>query len=169
MVINLNFVPTWAREPASKNPYEKSAGPSAREQRRDRPDQRRDGRPGGGGQRGRGPGQGGQGGQGRGPRPDANRSGQRPQFPPRREQQQERPRPEPRLPIEISFIPERVRLGAVVKQLHSSMRAYPLMYVAGLFLNHPEHHLVKIEYHGSNDPHGEGRLLQCDACKAVFL
>jgi len=160
MVLHLNFVPTWARKPATQNPYARSDAGPEREPRRDQAP-RRDDR-----NRGRGPGMGGGG--GRGPRPDQGRGGR----PAPRRDDRERHRPEappPRLPIEVAFIPERERLGAVVRQLHASQRAYPLMFVAGLFLNQPEHHLLKLECHGSGDPRTGLRLFQCDGCKAVFV
>lgn len=57
------------------------------------------------------------------------------------------------LPVEVSFIPERDRLGAVVRKLHALKRAFPLPYLAGLFLDRPEHHLVKLEARsGDKDP-----------------
>jgi hypothetical protein len=168
LVLDLNFVPTWARQPAEKNPYADQNYVPPREDRRDRGP-----RP--AGDRDRGPRRD-KGGPGRSPRDRRDRQerdagpgrGPVPQRStgPDREHRYE-PRA-PRLPIEVSFIPERNRLGAVVRQLHHSQRAYPLMFVAGLFLSQAEHHMLKLEAHGSQ---GQAplRLYQCGACQALFL
>ena len=131
MVLHLNFVPTWARKPATQNPYSRADAGPEREPRRDQAP-RRDDR-----NRGRGPGMGGGGG-GRGPRPDQGRGG-RP-APRRDDRDRERQRPEappPWLPIEVAFIPEHERLGAVGRQLHASQRACPLRFAATLCANPP--------------------------------
>lgn len=49
------------------------------------------------------------------------------------------------LPIEIKFLPEQQWLASMVRQIHHSKRAYPLMDLASLFLSDPKGHLVKIE------------------------
>lgn len=127
LVLNLNFVPTWARQPAEKNPYENERGPrpERRDDRRDGP--RRDG-PGGGRDR----------------KPRFARSDRRPDRRGDRRDERRELRPE-RLPVEVSFIPEKNQLGAIVRQLNGSCKAYPLYYVAHLLLAKPEYHVVKIE------------------------
>ncbi len=55
------------------------------------------------------------------------------------------------LPVEIKFLPEQQWLASMVRQIHHSKRAYPLMDLANLFLADPKGHLVKIEVRpGSN-------------------
>ncbi|HMP90420.1 MAG TPA: hypothetical protein PJ991_09470 [Kiritimatiellia bacterium] len=72
------------------------------------------------------------------------------------------------LPLEVSFIPERDRMGAIVRQLHAIKRAFPLTYIAGLFLTKPEYHLIKLEARTGNQ--GEPlQLWQCRETKLVFL
>lgn len=69
-----------------------------------------------------------------------------------------------RLPVEISFIPERVQLSAVVRQMGQSLRAYPLFQLARLFLSKPEYHVVKFE---SRAP--DLRFHVCTADQHIFL
>lgn len=176
LTLELNFVPTWARKPAGENPYAHFDG-GGRGERGRRDD--RGGRPWGGG---------GGGGGGGGPRPP-RRDGQRGERrgppaqagerrgPPapgggrrfeqgRRQEYAERPALPP---INVSFIPERNRLGAVVHDLYDSMRAYPLMEVAVGFLGNPAFYLVKGEVMSSRDGGKPPSLFQCKECKAVFL
>lgn len=176
-VLQLDFVPTWARKPAD-NPYGSGGAPAFREERprddrRDRrPDRRGPGGPGGAG--------GGMGGAGKRP----GQAGQRP--PPRggaggrdsRERRDTRGRPEPRsyasapriyLPLEISFIPEREQLSSAVRQLHATQKAFPLAYLAGLFLARPEGHLIKVELRGGSEGSAGTKLFQCTSDGAVFM
>lgn len=72
------------------------------------------------------------------------------------------------LPVEVSFIPDRDRLGAVVHQLHAVKRAFPLLYLANLFLDKPEHHLIKIE--GKPGHQGEPvQFFQDKESRMVFM
>ncbi len=73
-----------------------------------------------------------------------------------------------RLPVEVSFIPDRDRLGAVVRQLHAVRRAFPLPYLAQLFMLKPEYHWIKLEAKGvnGNEPL---QFFQDRISKAVFL
>ena len=174
-LLDLSLVPQWAREPSrGGNPYSDYAGEGAG---RDDGRGRRDARPGGPGRGGPG-----RGGPGRGPRDGQRRGapgggmgggmggargGERQdrrgpgrRGPPRRDRE-ERP---VRLPIDVSFIPERNHLGAVVRQIHASQKAYPLFQLATLFLSKPEYYQVKLE-----SRHPEFRLCQCSLDKAVFL
>ncbi len=177
-VLQLDFVPTWARKPAD-NPYGSGGAPAFREERprddrRDRrPDRRGPGGPGGAG--------GGMGGAGKRP----GQGGQRP--PPRggagsrdaRDGRDSRGRPEQRsyvaapriyLPLEISFIPEREQLSSAVRQLHATQKAFPLAYLAGLFLARPEGHLIKVDLRGGGSEGLAGtKLFQCTSDGAVFM
>jgi len=177
--LELAFVPQWARTPPGRNPYEEAGGggrgfdrgPRERDRdrergpgrdrregrdRRDRPARReRDG--GRGGPR-----------RDTGGRPErhADREGfSRPDF---RRRGPPGP-PPPRLPIQVSFLPDRQRLGLVVSDLHESRRAYRLDELASLFLSHPDSHAVKLEVRARGPEDNELRLYQCRACHAVFL
>lgn len=159
LLLDLNFVPQWARKPAGANPYENAE--------QSRPKRRSDDRRHGGGRSG-------------GSR-DARSQSSRGEHPPRREGGQgggdrsrsrvsrpSRPPQEPiqELPIDIHFIPERQHLGAFVRRIRSHQRAYPLMDLAGLFLTSAENYLLKIEVRRGKDV--SLRFYQCDCCKAVF-
>lgn len=81
----------------------------------------------------------------RGPRQD---SGFRPQGGgPRQDRGDYRPpRPEyPPLPIEIRVLPEQKALGAVIRRIQTSHRAFPLRDIAWLFLDNPASCLIRIE------------------------
>ena len=154
---DLAFVPTWAR-PESDSPTfrhgNESAGVSGRErgpgtsrgpkdrrprqefrgERRPDGDRRGDRRGGGGRGRDEGPGRDRRRGSDKGPRRDVDVVAPHPH-------------------LDVAFIPVRERLGVVVRQLHMVKRAFPLHYLAGLFLDKPEHHLVKLEM---KVPGGEG-------------
>jgi len=144
VTLDLNFVPQWARKPPGENHYSKKEYSAERPRRRDdrrggpRRDDRRDGRP-------------------RPPRQDR-----------RDDRRDDRPRP-PRetikeLPLTISFLPEQKRLASLVKQIHHSRRAYPLMDLANLLVHDAEGYLVKIE---GNKETPKFELFQCKRCKAV--
>jgi hypothetical protein len=81
----------------------------------------------------------------RGPRPEGGfrsvRGGDRP---PRRDFRP--PRPEtPPLPLEIRVLPEQKALGAVIRRIQTSHRAFPLRDIAWLFLDNPASCLVRVE------------------------
>ena len=174
LVLDLNFVPTWARKSQDgPNPYANREDSKSFDQRDRRPP-RRDNRTGGGGgggsgqqkfARGRPGGQrdGSRGGErnDRSQSHDANRPGndaRRGHFPAERVT----------LPIEVSFIPDRDRLGAVVRQLHAVRRAFPLTYIASLFLSKPEYHMLKLEAKTVRDG-VPLQFFQCRESKVVFL
>lgn len=200
-VLNLNFVPSWARQQPAQNPYAGAEGggrdESGREDRRDarggrggggrreggaggnrgfrRDDRRGGGAPGGAGgfrkpDAGRGPRRddrqgprGGGGGRdarggGRGPRDQYDARG------PRRDRDFA-----PRLPIQVTFVPERNHLSVVVKEIHEKRRAYPLAMVAGLFLQKPENHQIKFEVQGGKDRPSDLKLWQNTKTGMVFL
>ena len=180
LALDLNFVPNWARKSSAEiTTFEergRSGGGGRRDDRNDRgPRARRDAPRGGSG---------GGGGGARGDRPaprrddrrdggdkrsaDARGQGRPPQ---RDDGRNRRPPMEERiqLPIEISFIPDRDRLGAVVRQLHTVRRAFPLPYLAGLFLTKPEHHMIKLEARPSRDGQPPLMFFQCKETRAIFL
>lgn len=164
ILLNLSFVPKWAQAPVGANPYAdfKDTGRDSRP-----PDSRR----GRGSER-----------FGREPSPFRREPG-RDRRAPRREDRGEAPGPRPSSgerpaarpaafdaplpPVEIRFLPERKYLGAVVRRIQKSRRAFPMAKLAGLFLSNPEFHSVKFDL-GNSPPPGL-RLAQCDVCKALFL
>ncbi len=178
LVLDLNFVPTWARQSPQANPYAHYEGGGGREGR-DRQDRPR-------------------GSDRRGPRRESDRRGDRPargersdrRFPLRegdrpapaertpgvegerrewRHDERERtPRGE-RLPVDVFFIPERQRLALLVRDIQSSGRAYPLMELASRFLSNPNFHLVKLEARRESDAAAPLRFHQCQECKRVYL
>lgn len=130
LVTGLDFTPAWARASSDE--------PVKAPDRRPRDEERRNARP----------------------RRDGERRGHRP--PDARGERRDRPRDDSRghaskrerpprreervfLPVEVNFIPDRDRLGAVVHHLHAIKRAFPLTYLAQLFLVKPEYHLIKLE------------------------
>ena len=79
-------------------------------------------------------------------------------------------------PVEIAFIPERVRLAALVHDIHLARRAFPLADLGMKFLSNPDCYLVKVEIRRPNAPPNgfhPGKpgvqLFQCQECKALFL
>lgn len=157
ILLDLNFVPTWARQPAGKNPYEQFGGGEHRDrgERREWGGERRDRKP-----RPGGPGQGKREG-----RPDLGRGPREPRpFSERRIE-----RPVESLPLDISFIPERNRLSALVHELRDSGRAYPLMDLASGFLANPAFYLVKIEARSPERGQEAPNLFQCKECKVLFF
>ncbi len=141
VILDLNFVPKWARKPPGENHYAKKEFTEERPRRRDEHpprsrDERRDERP-------------------RRPRPDRESRDERPRSP--RE-------PFKELPVSVSFLPEQKRLASLVRQIHHSRRAYPLMDLANLLIHDSEGYLVKIE---ANKESPDFELFQCKQCKAV--
>lgn len=55
-----------------------------------------------------------------------------------------------------------------MRQLHSSQKAFPLAYLAGLFLARTEGHLVKIEVKNGRDGQPGPKLFQCNSDGALF-
>jgi len=150
LVLELNFVPAWARQPAGKNPYGDHAGDrrAARPRRDNRTDQRRGREPARGGPRRR------------------DRA-------PRQGPDHRRPRPESQapkqLPVTIQFLPDRDKLGLLVREVRRGGRAYPMMNLASLFIHSPDHYLVKLQAkpaHNSSNPH---TFYQCKQCQTVAM
>jgi len=143
ILLDLNFVPQWAKKEPATNHYaadnrserrpsrdHRGGPPRSGEHRpsRDSRAPRRDGPP-----RGRSDDR-------RAPQGDRSPQGDRA---PRREYA---PRPQHmELPVTIKFLPEQKRLASLVRQIHHSKRAYPLMDLAHIFLSDPRGHLVKLE------------------------
>ena len=142
IILDLNFVPQWARKPPGENHYRtKDYSDSGRRDRRDRRDDRRP------------------------PRRDSRSD--HPRRP--RPEHGARPRPQrepaPReIPVSVAFLPEQKRLASLVRQMHHSRRAYPLMDLANLLIHDVDGYRVKIE---ANKDAPDFGLFQCKQCKAV--
>lgn len=157
LVLDLNFVPAWARKPPAKDPYGDFSGDTS--ERRDRKQGRFDRRSGGADRRNRrehrSPGD-------RQPqragqrRPDgrgsathtADRQNRGPRRDGRPQDRGGRPphrKPEPPLPVQVAFLPEQDRLATMASDIRAAKHAFPLPELAHMFLNKPEWHLVKIE------------------------
>lgn len=135
-ILDLNFVPQWARKDPGENHYGEGRRP-------DRP--------------GRSLGA-----------PRERRRDDRPRRPGRaREDRSHRPSLAPvrALPIEVSFLPEQRRLASLVRQIHHSRRAYPLVDLANLLVHDPDGYLVKIVADKERD--ADFSLFQCTLCKGV--
>ena len=74
------------------------------------------------------------------------------------------PRPEPPrpLPLDVRFLPEQKALGAVIRRIQATRRAYPIRDIVRLFQKSDEGILVRIEgQKGSGEPPA---LFQCRVC-----
>lgn len=160
LLLELNFVPEWARREVTANPYVDrwSEGRSTETPRRDRHDRRGRGAP-------RGKPRDGRGGGGR-PRPERGDGRDRGRERDRR--QGGRPSRAPALPIKVSFLADRAHIGTLVREIRRSGKAYPLVDIASLIMQKAEHYLVKLEITGGEKAAGV-EFHQCKVCKAVFL
>ncbi len=143
VILDLNFVPQWARKPPGESHYSRrDEAVAERPQRGERRTARRDGR--------------------RDERPRRLRRDTTDQ------RESSRPRQEPprELPVTVSFLPEQKRLASLVRQIHHSRRAYPLMDLANLLIHDSEGYLVKVEVNREADAL---ELFQCKLCKAVSV
>jgi hypothetical protein len=164
LLLELNFVPEWARREVAANPYagrwteEKSTGTSRRER--------------GGRAAPRGPSRDGR--ERRGPprtdrtgRQDRDRDRDRGRGRDRGRDRDVRPERAPALPVKVGFLADRAHIGTLVREIRRSGKAYPLVDVASLIMQKPEHYLVKLEVTGGEKAAIE--FHQCKVCKAVFL
>ncbi len=82
-----------------------------------------------------------------------------------------------KLPISVSFIPERHGLKSLVIRLSKSLIAYPLLEIASMFLTRPEYYDVKYEVESSTKDRDKDNsenkerilLIQCKLCEQLFL
>jgi hypothetical protein len=174
LVLELNFVPRWARTPPEngrfseheprherverdeRRPFRRPQSDSRDRGQRDRRPERRDRDQGGA-------------------RPDRKREfdaprpadrgdqGDRSQRPPPRDAAN-RPAPPPRLPLRVSMIPDQRQLAAMLHQLHVARKAYPVADLASLLCAKPEFCCARIEV--ERDAPG-AELYQCKTCRAV--
>ena len=153
LIVELNFVPQWARKPPQEIQYDlhrpKRRAPRPDRGREGRRGPRRERRPGGAGDEG----------------------GRREGRPQRREHGEEQRRGERRVerleipPVRVSFLPEQKRLKAVTQRVRSENRAFPLAAMASLFLASPDYCSVKIEA----DKDGKLSLFRCKCCRMPAL
>jgi hypothetical protein len=143
VILDLNFVPQWARKPPGESHYRhrESTGEDHAQRDRRRPQRgegRRDGRD------------------------------RRPRREPPEHRETPRPRREPprELPVTVSFLPEQKRLASLVRQIHHSRRAYPLMDLANLLVHDPQGYLVKVEVSKDDETF---ELYQCRRCKSIAV
>jgi hypothetical protein len=148
LVLELNFVPEWARKPPSEKyseapaDYRQERESRGRRSDRDYGRSRRDSFP---ANRGKPRDQ-------RGREPEDRRRGRQ------QEQQYQR------LPIMIRFIPEHRQLSSLVRQIRTSMKSYEVMQLASLLVSNPQFCVVKIEpEHRDSDV----RLYQCKTCRMI--
>ncbi len=164
LLLDLNFVPNWARKPPESSPFsdfskddrDSSRGGRRFDDRHDRRDRGGD-RGGGGGDRGRRREGGGPGG------PKDRDAGMRAPRPPREggaglpepdrgpgagEWDRNRAaRPEalpPPFPVEVVFVPERAGLITIARRIAKVGRAFSLFDVASLFLSQPDYFTLKL-------------------------
>ncbi|MDA0990004.1 MAG: hypothetical protein O3A51_04560 [Verrucomicrobia bacterium] len=141
LVLELNFVPDWARKPAASSTIVVRRTDGSKPNNRDRRPERRD----------------------RGPRPAAGGSGRSDRRPDRRDRSPSSPRiPLPHL--QVRFLPDDRQLATIIKKMRTSGRAYPLPELVALFLSKPEACRVKLERQ-ANEP----AFHQCRSCGAVTL
>lgn len=144
-ILDLNFVPAWARRPPDQNPYAHFVGRKEHRAFRDRE------RPC----------------PGKSPR-NAARSSRTTPAAVDRPARREPPASKPMMYVDVSFIPEQHGLKPLARQLGRTGRAYALLEVAAMFLSKPEYYAVKLETHAPNASTPATPLYQCTVCKAVF-
>lgn len=158
-LLDLTFVPEWARRDPGKNPYSDVAPDfDKRSRSRERGPRRGGGRM----ERGRPPRDRSDSGPRRERRPDRRRDEERDRRAPPRERRL------PDVPLKVAFVPERKGLGVIVRKIHKSKRAYALPDVASLFLMKPEVYLVKIERPYDPGAADVQKLYQCKSCRRVY-
>lgn len=157
LVIDLSFVPNWARRPPASGGdaslhHDETGHREARREREGRA-------PGGDRER----------------RPDARPRGSRRDSRDRRDGQgresgpgaEAERKPDERLAgLDITLLPERRGLSPLAHRLARSVRAYSLFEVSALFLSKPEFFAVRI---GAQEGAAAPRLFQCGECKAIHL
>jgi len=150
LILELNFVPDWAKRApgeAAYGRYEERGGRERRPRRGPgRPRQRHGAR--------------------RGERAAPPRERRRPE--PRRVERDMRPREIqlPEAPVVVRILPEQKQISFVVRQLHGTKRSYPLAQVASLFLDKNTACYFRIE---AGRDHPGTKLYRCKTCDAVSL
>jgi hypothetical protein len=69
----------------------------------------------------------------------------------------------------VSFLPERTKLGAVVRLVHATNKSYPLVQIARHFLGKRENFIVKLESRPASGGTEPLKLHHCTLCHAVTL
>ncbi|MBN2301836.1 MAG: hypothetical protein JXN60_04900 [Lentisphaerae bacterium] len=138
-ILDLNFVPEWARQPPGEETQRFKDAEHRERPKIERKERRRH----------------------IARKKDASRS-QRPRDV--SERTKERHVKEAAPSVTIHFIPDQKQLAVIVRRIHASKRAYPVIEAASLFVSNPNVCMAKIEnQHDSNNQ----MLLQCRSCGAV--
>ena len=148
LVLELDFVPEWARRPPDQAHYyaDKPERSQSRPRDRDRRDRPRKGHK----QR----------------RPQDRKGSPRTSEQTSRNSHRERPPVVPLPPVDVRFLPDQRQLSALLKKIRATGRAYPLVKLASLFLNNPTTCDVRIEVRpGISDIN----ILQCCKCGIVAM
>lgn len=158
-VLELNFVPSWARQPPAQAAYRdyEERPPRRGGEHRQRPDDR-DRRPRPDGRQRR---------DGSGKRDRRDRRPGR-EVPARQAVTPEQPATE-RFFVKISFIPSRPAIAGLAAAIRQAHRAYPLFELALRLLAKPATHLVILDPMENPSRKGRGTLFQCKNCGRVFL
>jgi len=160
LLLELNFVPEWARKAPGPNPYvghtvrdrEERRGGGGRKQRQGR-DSRRGERQGRDSRGDR---------QGRGSRRSDSRGGRSGR------EETRRPARAREIGLQVGFLADREHLSSLAREIKRSEKAYPIIEVASMMMRLPEHYLVKLETVAGKDRPATD-LFQCKACQMVFL
>ncbi len=180
--LELQLLPSWAREDANANKYSNYAGSTDRavggrddRRRGDRPGGFRPNRPPRDDHRGPRPARPDQGAGDarrpafRGARDGRGERGQGPQG--RGRPQPFRPAPveEPLLPLRVEFLPDELGVESIAREIKLLGRAYPIFQIAQLILQRPQRHSVVLSV--VNDAQGipQQRLFQCACDQSLWL
>ena len=152
LILDLNFVPDWARKSPEKNYFDSTRGGHTErpERRRDFNDRRSDSK-----SRERG-----------GPRSERKREDgprtERRRYPDRSLPRERIERP----PVCIRFLPHRNYLAEVIRRIKLSKRAHPLLQVAELFIANPGSCEVRIDIdHAAKNV----TIAQCKVCNMIAM
>ncbi len=137
--INLEFLPDWARSPASSHAHVSEETTIPRQESRHR-----------------------------GEKHSQNRSRMEKGYSRKPSGQPSLQRRESELKIEVNFFPEQKNLESVIEQIRNTARAYPLFSLAKMFLEKPERHQVQLRFRSRKENHAQ-TAYQCGICEEVFL
>jgi hypothetical protein len=70
--------------------------------------------------------------------------------------------------VDVRFLPDRQKLGAMVREMQDDQKAYPIMELASLFIQKADHYLVKMEAREPREGEVAVRLYQFTPSQAVF-
>jgi hypothetical protein len=156
LVLELNFVPEWARKPPAEKYGDSSANYRPEREHHGKRSDREHGRPSRDSYQGN-----------RGKPKDRRNQGheerQERTYDDRRRSRQQEEQYQ-RLPIMIRFIPERRQLSSLIRQIRTSMKSYEVMQLASLLVSNPQFCIAKIEPENRDS---NVQLYQCKTCGMV--